>query len=130
MAEPKPQRKSSRPRPKTARQKALLACRACLDFKAEEPVILNVRQLTSFTDYFVIVSGRSTVQVQAITDGVLAAIRREGSRPLSTEGETEGRWAIVDWGEVIVHIFYQPLREFYDLEKLWGDAKRIKPPSP
>jgi len=128
MADPKLKRKPSRPRPKTARQKALLVCRACLDYKAEEPVILQVAKLTSFTDYFVIVSGRSTVQVQAIAEGVVAAIRGIGSRPLHTEGESEGRWVIVDWGDVIVHIFSQPLREFYDLEKLWGDAKRIRLP--
>ena len=128
MADPKPKRKLPRPRPKTARQKALLVCRACQDFKAQEPVILNVAKLTSFTDYFVIVSGRSSVQIQAIAQGVIAAIRGQGSRPLHTEGEDEGRWAIVDWGDVIVHIFLEPLREFYDLEKLWGDAKRVKPP--
>jgi len=128
MTEPKPKRKVARPRPQTARQKALLACRACLNFKAEEPVILGVGKLTSFTDYFVIVSGRSTRQVQAIAEGALAAIRLSGSRALSLEGEAEGRWVCVDWGDVIIHVFNQPLREFYDLEKLWADAKRVKPP--
>jgi len=117
-----------RPRPKTSRQKALLVCQACLNFKAEEPVILNVAKLTSFTDYFVIVSGRSTRQVQAIAEGVVQAIRAGGSRELSLEGEREGRWVCVDWGDVVVHIFEPSLRAFYDLEKLWGDAKRLKPP--
>ena len=130
MADAKPKRKPSRPRPKTARQKALLVCRACRDFKAEDPVILNLGQLTSFTEYFVIVSGRSTRQVQAIAEGVIAAIRGSGSRPLSQEGGAEGRWILVDWGDVVIHVFYQPLRDFYDLEKLWGDAKRVRPPEP
>ena len=119
-----------RPRPKTSRQKALLVCQAGLNFKAEEPVILNVAKLTSFTDYFVIVSGRSTRQVQAIAQGVVQAIRASGSRELSLEGEREGRWVCVDWGDVVAHIFEPSLRDFYDLEKLWGDAKRLKPPKP
>ncbi len=130
MADAKLKRKPARPRPKTARQKALLVCQACLNFKAEEPVILNVAKLTSFTDYFVIVSGRSTRQAQAIAEGIISAIRASGSRELSLEGEAEGRWVVVDWGDVVTHIFSPPLREFYDLEKLWGDAKRLKPPKP
>jgi len=128
MAAEKPKRKPARPRPLTSRQRALLACQACLDFKAEDPVILNVAKLTSFTDYFVIVSGRSNRQVQAMAEGVVAAIRGYGSRELSTEGENEGRWVVVDWGDVVVHIFEPSLRDFYDLEKLWGDAKRVQPP--
>jgi ribosome-associated protein len=127
MADAKLKRKPARPRPKTSRQKALLVCEACLDFKAEDPVILNVAKLTSFTDHFVIASGRSTRQVQAIAEGVVAAIRAGGSRELSLEGEAEGRWVVVDWGDVVAHVFYQPLRQFYNLEKLWGDAKKLKP---
>ena len=128
MAPKKSSRPSPRPRQKTSRQRALLLCRACLDFKADAPVILEVTKLTSVADYFIITSGRSTRQADAIADGVIAAIRAEGSRPLSLEGKEDGRWVVVDWGDVVVHVFYHPLREFYDLEKLWGDAKSIKPP--
>lgn len=98
--------------------------------KAIDPVALRVGKLVDYTDYFVILSGESTVQVKAIFEKIRAMIHLTRSQPIGTEGEQEGRWVVVDWGDVVVHIFYKGLREFYDLEKLWADAPRLKIPEP
>lgn len=110
------------PRSRTA---ALLAVAAVLEKKGVEPVLLDVRALASYADYILIVSGRSDRQVQAISDGLLKAFAQNGKRPLGIEGRGEGHWTLCDFGDVIVHVFYHPMREFYDLEGLWHDAPRV-----
>ena len=108
-----------------ARERALTATRGALDKKALEPALLDVRNATSYTDYILLLSGRSDRQVQAVADGVVAAMQEEGWRPIGIEGDSQGHWVLLDFGDVVVHVFYHPLREFYDLEGLWLDAPRV-----
>ena len=108
-----------------ARARALTATRGALDKKALEPALLDVRNATSYTDYILLLSGRSDRQVQAVADGVLEAMQDEGCKPLGVEGDSQGHWVLLDFGDVVVHVFYHPLREFYDLEGLWLDAPRV-----
>jgi ribosome-associated protein len=103
-----------------------LFVRAVLGKKVLQLVLLDVRDLTSVADAFLICSGRSNRQVTAIADYVLRSLKKQGKKPLSVEGKKEGHWVLLDYGEVIIHIFYEPLRSFYDLEGLWIDAKRVK----
>ena len=105
--------------------KAILCLSIIRERKAIEPVLFEVEKLSSITDYFLIAGGNSTRQVQAITRHVQKRMRDEGHRPYGIEGEQEGQWTLIDYGDVVVHIFYQPVREFYDLEGLWIDAPRI-----
>jgi len=109
-----------------ARERALTATRGALDKKALEPALLDVRNATSYTDYILILSGRSDRQVQAVADGVVEALRAAGSKPIGVEGDAQGHWVLLDFGDVVVHVFYHPLREFYDLEGLWLDAPRVR----
>ena len=94
--------------------------------KAENLVVLDVREMTSVADAFIICSGRSNRQVQAIAEHIQAELKKQHKKPLSVEGLNEGHWALLDYGDVIIHIFYEPVRLFYDLEGLWMDARRIK----
>jgi len=112
----------------TSRKKALLAIEAGRAAKAIDPVALKLTNLVDYTDYFVIMSGESTVQVRAIYEKVLGLISQTRSPMIDSEGENEARWIVVDWGDVVVHIFLRELREFYELEKLWADAPRLKIP--
>jgi len=97
--------------------------------KAEDVVLLDVRQKTSIADVFLICSGRNSRQVEAIAEHIAAEMKHHGYRPLSREGVTEGRWALIDYGHILVHVFHEPVRRFYDLDSLWIDAPRIKTPS-
>jgi ribosome-associated protein len=103
-----------------------LFVKAVLGKKVSEVVLLDVAELTSVADAFLICSGRSNRQVTAIADSVLRFLKKQGKKPLNIEGKKEGHWVLLDYGEVIIHIFYEPLRKFYDLEGLWIDAKRVK----
>jgi len=100
--------------------------RAVTGKKAENLVVLDVREMTSVADAFIICSGRSNRQVQAIAEYIQSDLKKQHKKPLSVEGLTEGHWALLDYGDVIIHIFYEPVRVFYDLEGLWMDARRIK----
>jgi ribosome-associated protein len=99
--------------------------RAALGRKTENLVLLDVRGLSSVADFFIICSGRSNRQVSAIADFIQMDLKSKGIRPLSIEGKKEGHWVLLDYGHVILHVFYEPLRDFYDLESLWIDAQRI-----
>jgi len=99
---------------------------AVLGRKALNVTILDVRPLTSVADAFIICSGRSHRQVSAIADFIRQELKKQNIRPLSVEGLKEGHWVLLDYGHVIVHIFYEPVRDFYDLEGLWIDARRIE----
>lgn len=104
---------------------AQIAARAAIDKKAENLVILDVQGLASFTDAFVIMSGRSTRHVQGLAQAVDDALASKRLKTTNTEGLTEGHWVLLDYGEIVVHIFYSETREFYDLEGLWHDARRM-----
>ncbi len=116
--------------PSSSQEKAFLCARALLDRKAIDLVILEVKDLSSFTDYFLICSGNSDRQVQAIASHIEERLGKEGIHPLGIEGKREGRWTLLDYGDVVVHIFFQPVREFYDLERLWSEATRVELPLP
>lgn len=94
--------------------------------KAIGVVVLDLRELSSATDYFLIASGRSDVQVRAISEHILRSSRREGRRPSHVEGLDQGRWVLIDYIDYVVHLFHPEVRDFYRLEALWGDARRIE----
>lgn len=100
------------------------AVRAAADKKAGDLVVLDVGDLLSITDYFVICSGTSDRQVRTIVDEVQSKLREAGTRPLRTEGEAGGGWVLIDYGEFVVHVFTEETRAYYDLERLWKDAPR------
>ena len=103
--------------------------KAILGKKATNVVALDVAELTSYADVFIICSGRSNRQVSAIAEHIQTDLRKHKIKPLSVEGTKDGHWVLLDYGHVIIHVFYEPVREFYDLEGLWIDAKRIMTPS-
>jgi ribosome-associated protein len=107
--------------------KALLASEIIMERKAVDPILFEVTGLTSITDYFLIASGNSSRQVQAIGRHLQRSMRQKGFRTYGIEGEREGQWILLDYGDLVVHIFYQPVREFYDLEGLWTEAPRVEP---
>ena len=109
---------------------ALQCAQAALDTKAVDLVVLDVAALTSIADYLVICTGRSDRQVQAIAQAIDEQLRQHGHRPGAIEGMSHGQWVLMDYADVIVHIFYKPVREFYDLERLWEHAPRVQLPEP
>jgi len=113
-------------RKKSSLQLAKLCVKAALEKKAADPLILDVRKLCSFADFFVILSGRSTRHVQGLAEAVEEELRSKRVSTSKSEGLKEGSWVLLDYGDVIVHIFYAETRKFYDIEGLWHDAKRIR----
>ena len=114
----------------SSRERALLCVRFALEKKAYDLVLMEVGELTSLADYFLVCTGRSDTQVQAIAQSIEENLDRLGIRPLSIEGHTRGQWVVLDFDDVVVHVFYEPLREFYDLERLWARAPRVELPEP
>ena len=109
-----------------SRRKADLIVSAAKEHKAFDMVLLKVDELTSIADYYFICSCRSSRQVQAVTEHILARAKEAGGyKILGVEGKSRGQWALLDFGDVVAHVFYEPLREFYDLESLWIEAPRI-----
>jgi ribosome-associated protein len=95
------------------------------DKKASDIVLLDVRGQTTMTDYFVICTGASDRQLNAITDGIISGLKESGDLPLSREGEASSHWLLIDFGGVIVHVMSKPEREFYQLERLWSEAQLL-----
>jgi len=110
---------------KTSTELARLCVHAAIEKKAQDPLILDVRELCSFTDYFVIISGRSTRHVQGLAEAIEAELRSKRLSTSKSEGLQEGTWVLLDFNDVVVHIFYSESRKFYDIEGLWHDAPRI-----
>jgi ribosome-associated protein len=108
------------------RARAVAAMDAALDKRALEPVLIDVSGIGSYTDFIGIVSGRSDRQVDAIAEGITQAMKARGLYPLGQEGSGSGRWTLLDFGAFVIHVFYHPVREFYDLESLWIEAPRVK----
>jgi ribosome-associated protein len=106
-------------------QGAMKALDLALDKKALEPILLDVRELCSFCNYQLVLSGRSDRQVDAIADGINAGLKQEGLRAIGSEGARTGQWALLDYGDFVVHVFLHSARENYDLEGLWSDAPRV-----
>jgi len=108
-----------------SRMKSLLCLQAAIEKKAVDPVLLEMKGISSITDYFLICSGKSDRQVQAIAQAIEKLLKKKGIQPLGQEGTSGGKWILMDYADVIVHIFLEPVRKFYDLEGLWIDASRI-----
>ncbi|MBW1715735.1 MAG: ribosome silencing factor [Deltaproteobacteria bacterium] len=105
--------------------KALICVDIIRERKATDLVLFEVGTLTSIADYFLIASGKSSRQVQAIAQHLQSRMKEEGFTRFSVEGERDGHWILVDYGDIVIHLFYQPVREFYDLEGLWVEAPRV-----
>jgi len=106
-------------------RKVRIAARAALDRKALDLVVLDVRGLSSVTDYFVVCSGRSTTHVSSIVDAIREAMKAADVRRLHAEGAPESGWMLLDYGDVLVHVFLEDTRVYYALERLWGDAPSV-----
>ncbi|HSO18487.1 MAG TPA: ribosome silencing factor [Desulfosarcina sp.] len=100
--------------------------KSALGKKARDPVLLDVRHLTSLADAFLICHGTSNRQVTAIAEHIQRDLKKQGIKALSVDGLKEGHWVLMDYGHVVVHVFYESTRSFYDLEGLWSDARRIR----
>jgi ribosome-associated protein len=115
--------------PEQLDERITMALRAASDKKAVDLVVLNLKGVANFTDYFLITSGTSTRQVQAIADEVLEQLKKSGFRAGRVEGYNSAEWVLLDYGDFVFHIFDDKSRRFYDLERLWRDAERIALPS-
>jgi ribosome-associated protein len=113
-------------RDKSGYELAQICAKAALDTKAEDLVILDVRGLASFTEYFVIMNGKSTRHVQALAEAIEGQLRSKRISVAKAEGLSEGLWVLLDFNDVVVHVFYHEQRKFYNLEGLWSEAKRIE----
>ena len=104
---------------------ALMAARAALEKKAEQVVVLDLRGVSGYTDFLVIGSGTSDRQLESIAESVEKELKSHGHRVVGSEGQRGGRWVLLDFGDVVVHVFHQDERAHYDLEGLWADAPRV-----
>ncbi len=109
----------------SARKRAMDIAHASLDKKAEEVLVLDVRGLTSYADYFVLMTADSDRQAGAIADALDEKLKEQGATKVGVEGYESGRWILVDYGDVVAHVFNREARGFYDLEGLWADAPRF-----
>src|SRR5215203_1855539 len=110
-------------------ERVLAALHAASEKKALDPVVLDLREIASFTDYFVIVSGANERQVQAISDEVYESLKKSGHTSARVEGYKTAEWILLDYGDFVVHVFEQKARKFYDLERLWRESKRVELPA-
>jgi ribosome-associated protein len=108
--------------PRTGEAWAQTAAALCLDLKATDVVILDLEGVSDVTDYFVIASGTSDTHVRSIADHVMEEMKKRGMPAHHVEGSQQGRWVLIDFVDVVVHVFHPTLRSFYQLERLWGDA--------
>lgn len=124
-------RKRTKKKPATSElpKDIALGLAAALDKKALDPIVLDLRPSQAFTDFFIILTGNNTRQVQAIADGIQSVLGKKGVKPTLVEGETRAEWILVDYFDFIFHIFTPATREFYGLERLWGDAERVELPA-
>lgn len=122
------ERATDPPAPAELDDRILTALRAAADKKALDPVVLDLRAVATFTDYFVITSGANTRQVQAIADAVVEQLKKSGTRAARVEGYNSAEWVLVDYGDFIVHVFEDKARRFYDLERLWREGAQVPVP--
>lgn len=112
------------------RELAILAARAASDKKATEIVVIDVAELLVVTDYFVVCTGNTDIQVRAIAEEIEDQLREQGGiKPMGREGVSEGKWVLLDFGDLVAHVFQPDERDFYRLDKLWGDAGRLELPA-
>jgi ribosome-associated protein len=110
----------------TPRQLALLAAEVCDDKKAKEILVLDVRKITSISDYFIVCSTSNERQARAIAEEMRMRLKEMGKREMGVEGMDDARWVLQDFGDIVLHIFHESQREFYDIEGLWADAKQVR----
>ncbi len=110
----------------TSREKALKVARLALEKKASDVEVLEMAALVPYTDYFVICSGESTTQVKTIAEHIEGTLARGKVKPLGIEGQGYGRWVLLDYNDVVVHVFERETRDYYGLERLWLDAPRLR----
>jgi ribosome-associated protein len=113
------------PAKKNVTRERLISCiNATLQKKAKDIVVLNLKEISAFTDYMIICSGSSEREVQAIAQAIQLFLKKAGIRPLGVEGESNGQWVLLDYDDVVISVFYEPVRIFYNIENLW-DAPRM-----
>lgn len=109
-------------------ERILMALNAASEKKAINTAVLDLREIASFTDYFVITSGTNERQVQAISDEIFETLKRNGTAAARVEGYKTAEWILLDYGDFVVHVFDEKARKFYDLERLWRESKRVQLP--
>ncbi|MDD4754031.1 MAG: ribosome silencing factor [Desulfitobacteriaceae bacterium] len=109
----------------TSKEMALACAEAANEKKARDILLMNLQGISLIADYFVICTGNNNIQVQAISDNIEEKLKEKGNPPLRREGYKDGRWVLMDFGSAIVHIFQEEERQYYNLERLWGDAEKI-----
>jgi ribosome-associated protein len=122
-------RSKSQPAAEALDERVMAALHAASEKKAIDPVVLDLRDIASFTDYFVIVSGANERQVQAISDEVYEQLKKSGHAAARVEGYKTAEWILLDYGDFVVHVFAEKGRKFYDLERLWRESKRVQLPA-
>jgi ribosome-associated protein len=113
---------------KDSRERALLCVNASLEKKAKDLVVLNVSQISAFADYFILCSGTSDRQVRAVAAAIQENLKKEDILPLGVEGDEAAKWILMDYDDVIIHVFLESARTFYDLERLWSESPRMAVP--
>ncbi len=111
-----------------SKEKAIILALAAREKKANDTEVIEIKALSDIADYFLVCSADSDRGVKTIVDDVQQKLKEMGERAIGVEGYTEGRWVLIDSADVVVHVFYEPVRRFYDIEGLWIDAPRIKLP--
>ncbi|MEO7191219.1 MAG: ribosome silencing factor [Vicinamibacterales bacterium] len=124
-----PRRPRKRPASPGLSSEVALAISAATDKKAIDLIVLDLRKAAAFTDYFIICTGANNRQVQAIADAVQEMLTKAGTKPSVIEGQGRADWILIDYFDFMVHIFTPATREFYGLERLWGDAERVEVPA-
>lgn len=126
---PKRTRKRTKTSSPSLPKELTLGVTAALDKQALDPTVLDLRKSQAFTDFFIILTGNNTRHVQAIADGIQSVLGKKGVKPTLVEGEARSEWILIDYFDFIFHVFTPATREFYGLERLWGDAERVELPA-
>ena len=124
----RPKKAPSAPKPMDSLAEALAAHNALVDHRALDPVILDMREVTPITDFFLLCSGTSDIHIRSLSDAVVEALEELGIRAHNVEGYQGARWVLLDYGDFVVHVFSAEDREFYSLERLWSDAPAVTTP--
>jgi ribosome-associated protein len=109
----------------TAERRVRRAARTALEKRALDLIVLDVQRVSGIADYFLICSGRSTTHITTIMDAIREELKADGARPLHAEGQPESGWVLLDYGDVLIHLFLEDTRAYYALERLWGDVPRL-----
>lgn len=109
-----------------SKEKAVYIASLAAEKKAEGIVALDIKKISSIADYIIICAGTSDRHVQAIAESIEQGLKKKNISPIGREGIRDGRWALIDYGDIVVHIFYEPVRDFYNLEGLWAEAPRLE----